>query len=81
MGSATLRFGLLPDEGGQYLLVHLLGVARTMDFLMRSRIVDAAEALALGLVHEVVRAGPAAWTARWNSPASWRTARRSRCGC
>jgi 2-(1,2-epoxy-1,2-dihydrophenyl)acetyl-CoA isomerase len=53
MGSATLRFGLLPDEGGQYLLVRLLGVAKTMDFLMRSRIVDADEALALGLVHEV----------------------------
>ena len=54
MGSATLRFGLLPDEGGQFLLVQLLGVAGTMDFLMRKRIVDAEEALALGLVHEVV---------------------------
>lgn len=54
LGSATLRFGLLPDEGGQYLLVQLLGVARTIDFLMRKRIVDANEALGLGLVHEVV---------------------------
>jgi 2-(1,2-epoxy-1,2-dihydrophenyl)acetyl-CoA isomerase len=54
MGSATLRFGLLPDEGGQYLLVQLLGVAGTMDFLMRKRIVDADEALSLGLIHEVV---------------------------
>ena len=54
MGSATLRFGLLPDEGGQYLLVQLLGVARTMEFLMKKKIVDADEALALGLVHDVV---------------------------
>ncbi len=54
MGSATLRFGLLPDEGGQFLLVQLMGVARTMDFHMRKRIVTAAEALDLGLVHEVV---------------------------
>ena len=54
LGSATLRFGLLPDEGGQYLLVQLMGVARTMDFLMRKRIVTANEALQLGLVHEVV---------------------------
>jgi 2-(1,2-epoxy-1,2-dihydrophenyl)acetyl-CoA isomerase len=54
MGSATLRFGLLPDEGGQYLLVQLLGVARTLDFLMRKRIVEADEALRLGLVSEVV---------------------------
>jgi 2-(1,2-epoxy-1,2-dihydrophenyl)acetyl-CoA isomerase len=54
VGSATLRFGLLPDEGGQYLLVQLMGVARTMDFLMRKRIVSAEEALTLGLVHEIV---------------------------
>jgi len=53
MGSATLRFGLLPDEGGQFLLVQLLGVAGAMDFLMRKRIVSAQEALALGLVHSV----------------------------
>lgn len=56
MGSATLRFGLLPDEGGQYLLVQAMGVAKTMDFLMRKKIVDANEAAALGLVHEVVPA-------------------------
>ena len=56
MGSATLRFGLLPDEGGQFLLVQMMGVAKTMDFLIRKRIVLATEALALGLVHEVVPA-------------------------
>ncbi len=57
LGSATLRFGFLPDEGGQYLLTQIMGVAKTMDFLMRNRIVPAAEALELGLVHEVVPAG------------------------
>jgi 2-(1,2-epoxy-1,2-dihydrophenyl)acetyl-CoA isomerase len=56
LGSATLRFGLLPDEGGQYLLVQHLGIARAMDFVMRKRIVSATEALELGLVHEVVPA-------------------------
>ncbi|MDZ7669194.1 MAG: enoyl-CoA hydratase/isomerase family protein [Gammaproteobacteria bacterium] len=56
LGSATLRFGLLPDEGGQYLLVQHLGLARALDFLMRKRIVDAEEAAELGLVHEVVDA-------------------------
>jgi 2-(1,2-epoxy-1,2-dihydrophenyl)acetyl-CoA isomerase len=54
IGSGTLRFGLMPDEGGQFLLVQLMGVARTMDFLMRNRIVSGEEALNLGLVHEVV---------------------------
>ena len=53
MGSATLRFGLLPDEGGQYLLVRLLGVAKAMEFMMRKKIVTAQEALDLGLVSQV----------------------------
>ncbi len=54
LGSATLRFALLPDEGGQHLLVQHMGLAKTLDFLMRKRIVSAAEALELGLVHDVV---------------------------
>ena len=57
MGSGTLRYGLMPDEGGQFLLVQLMGVGRTMDFLMRNRIVSGEEALALGLVHEVTPPG------------------------
>ena len=56
MGSATLRFGLLPDEGGQHLLVQHLGLAKTLEFLMRKRIVSAEEALELGLVTQVVPA-------------------------
>ncbi len=54
LGSATLRFGLLPDEGGQYLLLQHLGLAATLDFILRKRIVEAEAALALGLVNEVV---------------------------
>jgi 2-(1,2-epoxy-1,2-dihydrophenyl)acetyl-CoA isomerase len=54
LGSATLRFGLLPDEGGHALVVQLIGLARAIDFFMLKRIVSADEALALGLVHEVV---------------------------
>ena len=54
LGSATLRFGLLPDEGGHALVVQLIGLAKAIDFFMRKRIVTADEALELGLVHEVV---------------------------
>lgn len=54
LGSATLRFGLLPDEGGQHLVVQQLGLPQALDFFMRKRILDANEALAAGLVHEVV---------------------------
>ena len=56
MGSATLRFGLLPDEGGQYLLVRLLGVAKAMEFMMRKQIIMADRAMELGLVNQVVPA-------------------------
>ncbi len=54
LGSATLRFALLPDEGGHALLVQHLGLARALDFVLRARIVDADTALSLGLVNEVV---------------------------
>jgi 2-(1,2-epoxy-1,2-dihydrophenyl)acetyl-CoA isomerase len=54
IGSGTLRFGYQPDENGHYLLVRQIGVARTLDFLLHSRIVDGEEALRLGLVNEVV---------------------------
>ena len=54
LGSATLRFGLLPDEGGQYLCVQLMGVAKSMDFFINKRVLSAEQALELGLLHEVV---------------------------
>jgi 2-(1,2-epoxy-1,2-dihydrophenyl)acetyl-CoA isomerase len=53
LGSATLRFALLPDEGGHALLVQHLGLARALDFMLRKRIVGAQEALGLGLLTEV----------------------------
>jgi 2-(1,2-epoxy-1,2-dihydrophenyl)acetyl-CoA isomerase len=56
LGSGTLRFALLPDEGGHHLLVQHLGLARALDFVMRKRIVSAEEAAELGLVNEVVPA-------------------------
>jgi 2-(1,2-epoxy-1,2-dihydrophenyl)acetyl-CoA isomerase len=54
LGSGTLRFGLMPDEGGHFLLVQALGLAGALDFLLRARVVDAQTALALGLVGEVL---------------------------
>ncbi len=54
LGSATLRFGFLPDEGGHWLLLQYLGLPGALDFLMRRKIVAADEALRLGLVNDVV---------------------------
>lgn len=56
LGSATLRFGLLPDEGGHALVVEMVGLARALDFFLLKRMVSADEARELGLVHEVVPA-------------------------
>jgi 2-(1,2-epoxy-1,2-dihydrophenyl)acetyl-CoA isomerase len=53
LGSATLRFGLMPDEGGHALLVKVLGLAGALDFILREQVVDAATALQLGLVTEL----------------------------
>ena len=57
LGSATLRMGWQPDEGGHWLLVEHLGVKRALDFLMHKKLVDGAEAARLGLVNEVVEDG------------------------
>jgi 2-(1,2-epoxy-1,2-dihydrophenyl)acetyl-CoA isomerase len=54
LGSATLRMGWQPDEGGHWLLVEHLGVKRALEFLLRKEIVTAVEAARLGLVNEVV---------------------------
>ena len=52
-GSPTLRFGFLPDDGGHYLLVQHLGVARTLEFLLNKQIITADEAFSWGLVTEL----------------------------
>jgi 2-(1,2-epoxy-1,2-dihydrophenyl)acetyl-CoA isomerase len=54
LGSATLRMGWQPDEGGHWLLVEHLGVKRALDFVLRKSIVSGEEAERLGLVNEVV---------------------------
>lgn len=54
LGSATLRMGYQPDEGGHWLLVEHLGVKGAIDFAVRKRIVGANDALRLALATEVV---------------------------
>lgn len=52
-----IRIGLVPDGGAIWFLSRLLGVRRAKDITYRARAVGAAEALALGLVNEVVAEG------------------------
>ena len=56
-----VRIGLHPDWGGTFLLPRAVGRSRALEMMMTGRLVDAAEAVAIGLVDRVV---PAADLAR-----------------
>lgn len=51
---AYFRLGVAPDGGSTWLLPRLVGFTRAQELLFHDRVVHADEALALGLVHEVV---------------------------
>src|SRR3954447_20462221 len=51
-----VKIGLHPDWGGTWLLPRLIGRGRAMEMLMTGRMVDASEALSIGMVDRVVPA-------------------------
>lgn len=52
--SAFARMGLVPDGGSTFTLPRLVGVGRALRVLMTDQTVDAAAALSIGLVEEVM---------------------------
>ncbi len=52
--SAFARMGLVPDGGSTFTLPRLVGVGRALRLLMTGETVDAAGALSIGLVEEVI---------------------------
>lgn len=52
--ASFVRIGLHPDWGGTYFLPRLVGASRAMELMMTGRMVEAAEALTIGLVDRVV---------------------------
>ena len=54
MGAIFTRRGILPESGGTWMLPRLLGWAKAAELVFRGRILDAEEALSLGLVNRVV---------------------------
>ena len=50
---AYVNVGLNPDGGSTYFLTELLGPAKALDLIFSGRVVEAAEALELGLLNEV----------------------------
>jgi 2-(1,2-epoxy-1,2-dihydrophenyl)acetyl-CoA isomerase len=51
---AFINVGLVPDSGGTYFVVELLGYARAFEWMTSGRKLTAAEALGWGVVSEVV---------------------------
>jgi len=54
LGLPEVRIGMIPGSGGTQRLARLIGLGRAKDLVMRGRRIAAAEALAIGLVTEVV---------------------------
>lgn len=52
--SAFARMGLVPDGGSTFTLPRLVGVGRALRLLMTGQTIDAAAALSIGLVEEVI---------------------------
>ncbi len=53
---AFVRLGLSPDSGGTFFLPRLIGMARATELIMTGDFLTAPEALALGLLNEIVDA-------------------------
>src|SRR5580658_2505140 len=54
LGDTSLKFGLIPDEGGAYLFPRFMGIDRALKMSLLSEVYSARQALELGLVTEVV---------------------------
>lgn len=64
VGLPEVKVGILPGAGGTQKLARLVGMPRALEMTLRGRTVSPAEALALGIVHEVVPAGGSVARAR-----------------
>ncbi len=52
-GSTFARVGLIPGDGGAYLLTRVVGFSRAAELILTARVFDAQEALSIELVHQI----------------------------
>jgi enoyl-CoA hydratase len=57
LGYAERRWGVPLVDGGTQRLPRIVGLGRALDLILTGRLIDAAEALAMGMLTEVVPAG------------------------
>ena len=57
LGQTFSRRGLHPDWGGTYFLPRLVGMAKAMELIWSGRMIDAQEALELGIVSQLTEPG------------------------
>jgi enoyl-CoA hydratase/carnithine racemase len=60
-GTAFAKRGLIAEYGLAWLLPRLIGPANALDMLFSARLVDASEALRMGLVNQRVSPGARSW--------------------
>src|SRR5581483_939373 len=53
LGETFVRIGLHPDWGGTWLLPRIVGRSRALELMMTGRLVDAKEALAIGMIDRI----------------------------
>jgi enoyl-CoA hydratase/carnithine racemase len=54
LGSTFVKLGLVPGDGGAFLVARAVGFSRALELMLTGRLIDANEARDIGLLHQVV---------------------------